>query len=688
MANNETASPPTAYLVDLVSNRKIPITTPRCRVGRDDLNDIVISGDQSISRFHFILTFEDGKYLVQDAKSRHGTFLNGNQISTPEPINDGDVLKIGVSLFWFVIEQPAEEGGDLSPVDTDKIKKEEINVARSHEGSMDISLPSGDLSSTQEIDIPSAEAMAKVEAEMEAEARRKRENSEKEADQEDEEEEDEPPESKKEDEKSEEEEPESAPEKIEADSEESKEEEVSTEKSEEEKSEEVKSEEVKSEEVKSEEEKSRGEEEEEEEEEEDPVAASVKSLLEPLHDDIAASKAMIDEALKKAQIDAAAREEEERQEKRKAEPEAEKEEEKEAPEPVQEAEAEAEQPEEKPEEKPEEEPEEKAENEDQEPEEAAAKEPDPVEAKSEEEPEAANEQEESDADEEKASKNETLEKFAGIIEDSDDSREEAPGDEIVAEDADTSATNGTDTSMAKTVEKMVSTNVPDWCKRYFSDELKGLNKELEELNEQIRKTESRIKEIEGQTALTKGLRNTLLTSEGDDLIEACKQVLGLCGWKATQSDEDKNEILLEHDDDRVAIARIIWTKTSAERSHLGQLSISQTRYWCEKGTEPKGVLIVGKLSEGEPKDPSESAEEELTDYAAKKNVCLMSTLQLLAVYRDLALGDGSAKELRKAIHDCKGWLEGYMIEPGTEILEDEDDKDGKGSKSLSSLLSA
>ena len=176
---------------------------------------------------------------------------------------------------------------------------------------------------------------------------------------------------------------------------------------------------------------------------------------------------------------------------------------------------------------------------------------------------------------------------------------------------------------------------------------------------------------------------------GDDLIEACKQVLGLCGWKVTQSDEDKNEILLEHDDDRVAIARIIWTKTSAERSHLGQLSISQTRYWCEKGTEPKGVLIVGKLSEGEPKDPSESAEEELTDYAGKKNVCLMSTLQLLAVYRDLALGEGSSKELRKAIHDCKGWLEGYVIEPGAEILEDEDEKDGsKGSKSLSSLLSA
>ena len=88
MENNESTPVPTAFLVDLVSNRKIPVTTPRCRVGRDDLNDIVISGDQSISRFHFIISFENGQYLVQDAKSRHGTFLNGNQIGEPEPINE------------------------------------------------------------------------------------------------------------------------------------------------------------------------------------------------------------------------------------------------------------------------------------------------------------------------------------------------------------------------------------------------------------------------------------------------------------------------------------------------------------------------------------------------------------------------------------------------------------------------
>ncbi|HMP54409.1 MAG TPA: FHA domain-containing protein, partial [Candidatus Melainabacteria bacterium] len=148
MENKESNSVPTAFLVDLVSNRKIPVTTPRCRVGRDDHNDIVISGDQSISRFHFIISFENGQYLVQDAKSRHGTFLNGNQIGEPEPINDGDVLKIGVSLFWFVIEAASAESGDSpKPVDV----KEEVKTGEAN------------LTATQEIDITRAEeVVAKV----------------------------------------------------------------------------------------------------------------------------------------------------------------------------------------------------------------------------------------------------------------------------------------------------------------------------------------------------------------------------------------------------------------------------------------------------------------------------------------------------------------------------------------------
>jgi pSer/pThr/pTyr-binding forkhead associated (FHA) protein len=124
MEKNELAPIPTAYLVDLATNRKIPITTPRCRVGRDDLNEISIKGDQSIASFQFIITYENGQYQAQDANTRLGTFLDGRRITGPESIKHGNVLKAGVSLFWFGIEADSEPVKDelLRAVDVDKVK--------------------------------------------------------------------------------------------------------------------------------------------------------------------------------------------------------------------------------------------------------------------------------------------------------------------------------------------------------------------------------------------------------------------------------------------------------------------------------------------------------------------------------------------------------------------------------------
>ncbi len=765
MEKNEAASVPTAFLVDLVSNRKIPITTPRCRVGRDDLNDIVISGDQSISRFHFIITYENGQYQVQDAKSRHGTFLNGNQIGGPEPINDGDVLKIGVSLFWFVIESQAgvEKDDGLPPVDVEKKSKEESSLIKV--GSGDAAYGgSQELSATQEISIVSPEALqaagllykeeeelaeaAKEKAEKE-EAKKEAEKAEAEkaeaekteaekteaekakaekakakiqadkeaekepeieapkADSDDKKQEEESESAQSDDDKAkpakEAEEPQAEAEQPEAEAEPAKEAEETqakveqpeaeakpddndedNEKDELKAAEESKPESKAEEEIKSEEPAEPSKDEKESEEEEssfkpedtearnasksgllhtEEIQNAVKDLLEPLTSEIEASREMIRDALKKSEP----KDEEDSFDSYKdgkSEPEK-------ASEDSSEAEPQAP---------------DKDEEEDSDESTESKFEP-PKEIKD----------EETTKKDEKSPEAETLEKIAEIIDDSSPKTDLAEkGDEKPAISADKiettrpsdydKATNGLDEDMT-TVSQMGPATVPDWCKRYFSDELKHLNKELDTLNEQIKQTQDMIKKIEGQAALTKGLRNTLLTADGDDLIDACKRVLGLAGWKVTQSDEDKHEFLLEHDDEKVAIARVISIKGTAERSHLGQLSISQTRYWCEKGVEPKGVLIVGRQSDKAPKERGADANEEVTEYASSKNVCLLSTLQLLAIYRDVALKDGKSHELRSSIHDSKGWLKGLDLEPGDDTMDDEDKESTKG-KSLSSLLSA
>lgn len=93
-----------AFLLDLESQRKIPVISPVCRVGRDVENDIVLADDSSISRFHSVIKHDDEKFTVEDAESRNGTFINGAKVTDPMPVNDGDTLKFGNSIFWFILE--------------------------------------------------------------------------------------------------------------------------------------------------------------------------------------------------------------------------------------------------------------------------------------------------------------------------------------------------------------------------------------------------------------------------------------------------------------------------------------------------------------------------------------------------------------------------------------------------------
>ncbi|MBX3077276.1 FHA domain-containing protein [Candidatus Obscuribacterales bacterium] len=106
--DNEINTSGAAFLLDLESQRKIPVVIPVCRVGRDIENDIVLADDTSISRFHSVIKRTNDEYSVEDAESRNGTFVNGTKVTGPVKVVDGDTLKLGNITFWFVIEAETE----------------------------------------------------------------------------------------------------------------------------------------------------------------------------------------------------------------------------------------------------------------------------------------------------------------------------------------------------------------------------------------------------------------------------------------------------------------------------------------------------------------------------------------------------------------------------------------------------
>ncbi len=85
--------------------------TTLIRSGRQEEADICLS-DTMASREHFSIENRGGAYVLVDLASRNGTFVNGKRI-TEHPLNSGDRIQVGESVFSFFDEGTTGVKGDL-----------------------------------------------------------------------------------------------------------------------------------------------------------------------------------------------------------------------------------------------------------------------------------------------------------------------------------------------------------------------------------------------------------------------------------------------------------------------------------------------------------------------------------------------------------------------------------------------
>lgn len=70
-------------------------------LGRHGDNDIVIK-DPYVSKQHFQIIKDEGKYYLEDLNSANGTSLNGNKVLDVVKLKNGDIIRIGQIEFLFV----------------------------------------------------------------------------------------------------------------------------------------------------------------------------------------------------------------------------------------------------------------------------------------------------------------------------------------------------------------------------------------------------------------------------------------------------------------------------------------------------------------------------------------------------------------------------------------------------------
>ena len=70
-------------------------------IGRAEGCDIGLFGEQGIEKMHARIRMRHNRYVLEDANTPGGTFVNEFRVERPTPLNNGDAIRVGTCLLRF-----------------------------------------------------------------------------------------------------------------------------------------------------------------------------------------------------------------------------------------------------------------------------------------------------------------------------------------------------------------------------------------------------------------------------------------------------------------------------------------------------------------------------------------------------------------------------------------------------------
>jgi Inner membrane component of T3SS, cytoplasmic domain len=81
--------------------RELLVNKPVLTIGRAESCDIGLFGDPQIEKLHARIYQQDDRYVIADAGSAHGTFVNDLRVQEPTPLCSGDLIRVGSAYLRF-----------------------------------------------------------------------------------------------------------------------------------------------------------------------------------------------------------------------------------------------------------------------------------------------------------------------------------------------------------------------------------------------------------------------------------------------------------------------------------------------------------------------------------------------------------------------------------------------------------
>jgi hypothetical protein len=83
------------------AGRELMLSKDITTIGRAESCDVGLFGDGAVERTHARIQLLNNQYVLADAGTAGGTFLNGKQVSKPTPLRDGDSIGVGNCVLRF-----------------------------------------------------------------------------------------------------------------------------------------------------------------------------------------------------------------------------------------------------------------------------------------------------------------------------------------------------------------------------------------------------------------------------------------------------------------------------------------------------------------------------------------------------------------------------------------------------------
>jgi len=83
------------------AGREVMLSKDETTIGRAESCDIGLFGDNAVERTHARIQLKDNQYVLADAETPGGTFLNGKPVRKPTPLRNGDSIGVGNSVLRF-----------------------------------------------------------------------------------------------------------------------------------------------------------------------------------------------------------------------------------------------------------------------------------------------------------------------------------------------------------------------------------------------------------------------------------------------------------------------------------------------------------------------------------------------------------------------------------------------------------